>query len=175
MLQFEAYPQSLGPDYGAVSKPIASAGVGKNLWAFRVQRVQALLLIPYLLLLAGPGVVLADPAAVAQRVGKLLQIPHHAEHLLVGFNPATSFAARQAVHDSVAAELIRTDRYLEGACLVRIPSGNLSAALNQYLNDPTVRYAEPDYYIYPEYACPPDPPPPPPFPGDNEDTYWYSL
>ena len=75
MLQFEVYPQNVGADYGAVPKPIASANVGENPWAFRVHRVQALLLIPCLLPVAWPRVVLADPAAVAQRVGKLLQIP----------------------------------------------------------------------------------------------------
>ena len=33
-------------------------------------------------------------------------------------------------------------------CVVEVPSGDLSAALNEYLNDPNVMYAEPNYRIY---------------------------
>ena len=92
---------------------------------------------------------LADPAAVAERVSKMLETPHHSRQLLVRFNDSVSEPARGAAHTSAGAVQLKGYQHVQNLYVVDVPDCDLTGALNEYLNNPDVMYAEPDYKIYP--------------------------
>ena len=98
---------------------------------------------------SGGPFALGDPASIAQRVNMMLAKEHHAQQLLVRFNAGTPMQTRETVHANAGAVLHNTYRHMSDLCVVEVPSGDLSAALNEYLNDPNLMYAEPNYRIYP--------------------------
>ena len=81
----------------------------------------------------------------------------HPEHLLVCFKAGTARAEKQAAHHTAGARGVLWEyRTVSGLQLVSVPQGELSAALAIYRNHPDLRYAEPDYTVYPT-AIPNDP------------------
>ncbi len=97
------------------------------------------------LLLPVSAPVLGQQVSIAQKVNNMLQSPHDPERLLVRFHAGTPQAARDALHADAGAVKIKTYRFVDGLTLVRVPTGDLSAALTSYLSDANVLYAEPDY------------------------------
>ena len=96
----------------------------------------------------GGPFALGDSASIAQRVNMMLAKEHHGQQLLVRFNAGTTIQTRETVHANAGAVLHKTYRHMSDLCVVEVPGGDLSAALNEYLNDPNVMYAEPNYRIY---------------------------
>ena len=74
----------------------------------------------------------------------------HPEHLLVRFKAGTARGERQAAHHAAGARGVLWEYHtVSGLQLVKVPQGELSAALAVYRSHPDVRYVEPDYIVYP--------------------------
>jgi thermitase len=83
-----------------------------------------------------------------------------ADQVVVGFVPGTPRAAIADAHRQAGATAIRSIDQIN-AQVVRIASGNVTAAVAAYRNNPNVRYAEPNYLrpvVLPNEGT--DPPPP---------------
>jgi len=64
---------------------------------------------------------------------------------LVRFKQGTLQSASDALHTAAGAVKVKAYRFVDGLTLVKVPGGDLSAALTSYLIDANVLYAEPDY------------------------------
>ncbi len=126
-------------------------------WGRSPRRLAVLILILMLLTQAlPPGAAFAGDPPKGDPTPNPLTAEAVPDELIVGFKPTTSAAERDA---AVSAQGSRTqsanDRF--AFRVVRVPSGTArAAAIAGYLQDPAVRYAEPNY-LYHASVEPTDP------------------
>jgi len=78
-----------------------------------------------------------------------LDAPHHPTRILVRFRSDISSAAKRAAHGtSTGRRVLRTYSGIRHLQLLEVPRDGILAALNDYLANPDVLYAEPDFVVH---------------------------
>lgn len=106
------------------------------------------------------GYALIGTAAAAPAID-LDTIPAYApDRVMVSFHPGTPAETVRATHARHGATLVARFDFA-GVDLVAVPAGGVETAIARYLNNPNVRFAEPNYYkimILPNEGGEPPPP-----------------
>ena len=72
----------------------------------------------------------------------------HPTRLLVRFEPSTSRALEDTIHNRAGAHrVLNRYRLVEGLCLVEVAEGQREAVMKRYADERLVLYAQPDYEI----------------------------
>jgi subtilisin family serine protease len=125
-------------------------------------KISKILLIPWIVLVCGPGNPRADPPenppahaksspdrsekSLSRREAIREQVPRYApDRVLVRFKPGTAAAERGKAHRQAGGRKLREIPGID-VHVVAVPAGSVPEKVTRYLANPNVEYAEPDYY-----------------------------
>jgi len=81
---------------------------------------------------------------------RIYSIPESAEfskeHILVKFKEGMTSSEKKSIHSKIGAEVLKSNKKIK-VDKVKVTGGKIKEAINKYLKDKRVEYAEPDYIV----------------------------